>query len=146
MRHTRRFVALAVLALAATPALAQPSHKQAAPPDRQDRLTSAPSYLPLPPLSSAVVQDGMARGTIVVDAGLDIPDAAMRTRAQSIEPRLRDALRTALSTYANTYYRDRTPPDPVQVARIMQLAVDRTLGAPGARVLLANLVIQRPRR
>ncbi len=57
-------------------------------------------------------------------------------------PRLRDALRTALATYAGTYYRDRTAPDPSQVSRLMQQAVDRTLGAPGARVLLANIIYQ----
>jgi len=64
-------------------------------------------------------------------------------RAQLNGPLLRDALRTALSTYANTYYRLHTAPDPATLTRLMQSAVDRTLGAPGARVLLANVLYQR---
>ena len=49
--------------------------------------------------------------------GLDIPDEALRRRAQLNAPRLRDALRTALATYASTYYRDRTAPDPTELTR-----------------------------
>ena len=52
-------------------------------------------------------------------------------------------LRTALATYASTYYRDRTAPDPAQMTRLMQQAVDRVLGTSGARVLLANIIYQR---
>jgi hypothetical protein len=74
--------------------------------------------------------------------GLDIPDAALRRRAQLNAPRLRDALRTALATYSTTFYRTRTAPDPTELTRQMQLAVNRVLGAPGARVLLANVIVQ----
>lgn len=99
--------------------------------------------MPMPTLSAAVVQRSASRGTIVVDMGLDIPDAALRARAQVNQPRLRDALRSALSTYAGTYYRDRTAPDPVTLARLMQSSVDRTLGGAGARVLFTNIIYQR---
>lgn len=75
--------------------------------------------------------------------GLDIPDADLRLRARLNAPRLRDTLRTALSTYASTYYRDRTSPDPEELTRLMQQAVDRTLGAAGARVLMVNIIYQR---
>ncbi len=101
------------------------------------------SFMPMPTLSTAVLQRSTTRGTIVVDMGIDIPDAALRARAQANQPRLRDALRTALSTYAGTYYRDRTAPDPTTLARLMQSAVDRTLGASGARVLFTNIIYQR---
>lgn len=141
MRPNRRLFALAALAFIATPAAAQ--HGQQAPPDRQQRLTSAESYLPMPTLSAGVVQRSMSRGTLIVDLGLDIPDSALRSRANANAPRLRDALRTAVATYASTYYRDRTAPDPVTLARLMQQSVDRTLGAAGARVLLTNIIYQR---
>lgn len=114
-----------------------------APASRQERLTSAESYLPLPTLSAGVLLRHSTQGTIVVDMGLDIPDAQLRRRANLNAPRLRDGLRTALATYASTYYRDRTAPDPATLTRIMQQAVDRTLGAPGARVLLVNVIYQR---
>lgn len=141
MRSNRRFFALAALALLASPAYAQ--HGGQAPPDRQQRLTSADSYLPMPTLSAGVLQREMTAGTLVVDMGLDVPDATLRGRANSNAPRLRDALRTALSTYATIYYRDRTAPDPATLTRLMQQSVDRTLGAPGARVLLTNIFYQR---
>ena len=141
--RSRRFVLAAALALAlAAPAEAQPKSK-AAPPDRQQRLTSAASYMPMPTLSAAVLQRNASRGTLVVDMGIDVPDEALRARARANEPRLRDALRTALAAYASTYYRDRTAPDPAQLTRLMQTAVDRTLGARGARVLLTNIIYQR---
>lgn len=142
MRLARPLAAIAALALLASPAVAQPSQPQA-PPDRQQRLTSAESYMPMPTLSAGVIQRSASRGTLIVDMGIDVQDPALRNRARANEPRLRDALRTALATYASTYYRDRTAPDPAILARLMQQSVDRTLGAPGARVLLVNILYQR---
>jgi flagellar basal body-associated protein FliL len=143
MRRALLIMALC-LSLAASPAAASGSGE--APPQqasRQDRLTSAESYLPLPTLSAGVLHRYSTQGTLVVDLGLDIPDEALRYRARANQPRLRDALRTALAMYASTYYRDRTPPDPEQLTRLMQQAVDRTLGAGGAQVLLVNIIYQR---
>ncbi len=144
MGSNRRFFALVVaVLLAASPAMAQPSSGGSGAQDRQARLTSAESFMPMPSLSVAVVQRGSTRGTLVVDMGLDIQDAALRARARSNEPRLRDALRTALSNYAGAYYRERTAPDPTTLARLMQSAVDRSLGAGGAQVLFTNIIYQR---
>lgn len=134
------------LLLSAGPALASGSSASAPPQQadtRQERLTSAESYLPLPTLSAGVLHRYSTQGTLVVDMGLDIPDETLRRRARANEPRIRDALRTALATYASTYYRDRTPPDPAQLTRLMQAAVDRTLGGAGAQVLLVNIIYQR---
>ena|SRR5688572_11905405 len=143
MRPDRRFALAAFLAglTAAGAARAQPSSSGA--PDRQSRLTSAESYLPIPTLSAGVLQRHASQGTIIVDMGLDIPDTALRDRARGIQPRLRDALRTGIATYATTFYRDRTAPDPDQLTRLLQTAIDRTLGAQGARVLLTNILYQR---
>lgn len=99
--------------------------------------------MPLPTLSAGVLQRHSMHGTIVLDMGLDIQDADLRWRARVNEPRLRDALRTALATYASTYYRDRTAPDLAVLTRLLQQAIDRVLGAQGARVLLANVIYQR---
>lgn len=135
------------LLLSAGPASAAGGSGASAPPQqsdsRQERLTSAESYLPLPTLSAGVLHRYSTQGTLVVDMGLDIPDETLRRRARANEPRIRDALRTALATYASTYYRDRTPPDPAQLTRLMQAAVDRTLGGAGAQVLLVNIIYQR---
>lgn len=139
MRSVLRILAFSAIVAFAAPVGAQ----EQAPASRQERLTSAESYLPMPTLSAGVLQRHSTAGTIVVDMGIDVPDADLRYRARANGPRLRDALRTALATYASTYYRDRTAPDPAQLTRLLQQAVDRTLGAPGARVLLANIIYQR---
>lgn len=145
MPVSRRALWFGLFAALAAPAAASggEGHSEQAPASRQERLTSAESYLPLPTLSAGVLQRYSTAGTIVLDMGLDVADPALRRRARLNEPRLRDALRTALSAYATTYYRDRTAPSPVELTRLLQQAVDRTLGAPGARVLLANLIYQR---
>lgn len=137
------FAALAGPAAASGAASSSGAAQEQAPATRQERLTSAESFVPMPTLSAGVIQRHSTRGTIVVDMGLDIPDATLRRRAQLNGPRLRDALRTALATYASTYYRDRTAPDPATLTRIMQQSIDRTLGASGARLLLVNIIYQR---
>jgi flagellar basal body-associated protein FliL len=138
--------ALALLAALPGPAAAaggsSPAPEQA-PATRQERLTSAPSYVPLPTFTVGVLRRHSTHGTLVIEMGLDVPDADLRRRARLNEPRVRDAVRTAVAAYANTYYRDRTAPDPTQLTRLIQTAVDSTLGAPGARVLLANMIYQR---
>ena len=151
MRLVAPFVALLVFAAAAAPALASgggssSSSAQQAPATRQERLTSAETYLPMPTLSAGVLQRNANQGTMVVDMGLDIPDADLRHRAVMNAPRIRDALRTALATYSSVYYRVHTAPNPTELTRQMQMSVDRVLGAPGARVLLANIIYQRPQQ
>jgi len=150
MRIAAPLLAVALFAALAAPATASgggsssSSSSQQAPATRQERLTSAETYLPMPTLSAGVLQRNMNQGTIVVDMGLDIPDADLRRRALLNAPRVRDALRTALANYSSVYYRVHTAPSPADLTRQMQLAVDRVLGAPGARVLLANIIYQRP--
>lgn len=122
------------------------SAQQQAPATRQERLTSAETYLPMPTFSAGVLQRNYNQGTMVVDMGLDIPDEALRRRAVLNAPRIRDALRTALANYSSVYYRVHTAPSPTELTRQMQVAVDRVLGAPGARVLLANIIYQRPQQ
>lgn len=137
------FVALAAPAAASGGGSSAPAQQQE-PASIQERLTSAETYMPMPAFQAGVLQRNINQGTIVVDMGLDIPDAALRRRAQLNAPRLRDALRTALANYSSVYYRVRTAPSPTELTRQMQAAVDRVLGAPGARVLLANIIYQRP--
>src|SRR5262245_25631186 len=120
--------ALLLIAASAAPAAASGGSAGAsgggeqAPASRQERLTSAESFLPQPTFSASVLQRNAARGTIVVDMGLDIPDEALRRRAQLNAPRVRDALRTAIASYAITYYRDRRAPNADTLTRLMQQA------------------------
>ncbi len=147
MRLRASILAAVLLTVPVGPAMAagggSSASAQQQPASRQDRLTSAESYVPVPTLSAGVLQRMSTRGTLVVDMGLDVPNEELRRRALLNGPRLRDTLRTALATYASTYYRDRTSPDPDELTRLMQQAVDRTLGAEGAQVLMVNIIYQR---
>jgi len=143
MLPRRALIAALFVSAAAPLAFAQPSSGSGDASREQQRLTSAESYIPLPTLSTAVIANDRPRGTLVVDLGVDAPDAALRGRVNAMRPRLVDALRSALSTYAATYYRDRTAPDPDTLARMLQTAVDRTMGRQGVRLLLSNIVYQR---
>jgi flagellar basal body-associated protein FliL len=147
---SRRTVALFALGLALAPtALAGDPKKEAKPkkgPDAQRKISGAETYVPLFGIATAVSQNLRPVGAITADVGLDVPDAALRRRAQQMEPRLRDGLRTALSDYASTFYRPGGVPDLDQIGRIMQAAVDRVLGGPGAKLLLANVMVQDARR
>jgi flagellar basal body-associated protein FliL len=100
MRIAAPLLAVALFAASAAPALASgggSSTTQQAPATRQERLTSAETYLPMPTLSAGVLQRNRNQGTMVVDMGIDIPDEALRHRAVMNAPRIRDALRTALA-------------------------------------------------
>lgn len=138
---TRRWMVLAWTAALAASAAAQPAETGAS--RGQQRLTSAESYVPLPAINVGVVGRYRTEGVITVEMGLDIPDARLRTRALANRPRLSDALRQSLSTYASTYYRANTAPDIATMKRLMQASVDRALGGPGAQVLFSGVIFQR---
>lgn len=107
------------------------------------RISASESYIPQFGLSATVSANYSRAGMIMVDAGLDVPDAALRARLSKSSPRVRDALRSAIAEYANTHFRPGGSPDPDTIARMMQIAIDREAGQPGARVLLANVMVQR---
>jgi flagellar basal body-associated protein FliL len=107
----------------------------------QSRLTSAESFLPLPPLLSATPAGRSIGGMMTVELGLDVPDPKLRERAKMMKPRVQDALRSAISDYTLTYLAPGAAPDPEQISRLAQQALDRALGQPGARVLLSNVML-----
>ena len=81
MRLSARLAPFVLLAALAGPAAASGSGSSSsassgeqAPATRQERLTSAESFLPMPTLSAGVLQRHSTQGTIVIDMGLDVPD------------------------------------------------------------------------
>jgi hypothetical protein len=105
------------------------------------RLTSSPSYVPMTPLTASTPRGRSIGGMISAEFGFDIPDARLRTRAQAMRPRLQDALRSAVSEYGASHLRPGAAPDPTQLCAMAQVAVDRAMGGPGVRVLIANVMI-----
>ena len=108
---------------------------------RHRSVTSADTYLPLPPLMATVQADHRARGNLQIEAGLEIQDARLRRRVEQIMPRLRNAYVTALSIYTGVNYRYGTVPDADRIAQLLQDATDMTLGTDGARVLIGMVII-----
>lgn len=142
-------LALGLLTLAG-PAFAA-DHGAAAPAKEKDggkgerRITSSPDYVASPDLAAPITVNYSYAGLLVVDAGYDVPDAKLRARVNTLMPRLTDSLRTALATYTYSRFRPGTAPDADFIAKTLQAAADRTLGQPGARVLLANVMVQKGR-
>lgn len=137
-----------LLGLAATLALAPAAHAagksdgKKPPSQAERRVSGAESYLPVFGLSTTLTRHAAPIGVLMTDAGLDVPDAALRKRASAMMPRVRDALRVALAEYASTFHRDGAAPDADQLVRLMQRGIDSALGQTGAKVLLANLMVQ----
>ena len=91
--RTNRILAIAIAAtLSVGPALAAGAGSQAdQAPSRQERLTSADSWLPMPTLSACILSRTSADATIIVDMGIDVPDANLRRHANANAPRIHDA-------------------------------------------------------
>lgn len=105
------------------------------------RLTSAVSFVPLPSITAATPAGRSIGGMLSVEFGLDIPEAKMRTRAIAMRPRLMDSMRATVADYALTRVRPGAPPDPDQLSALAQTAMDRTMGGPGVKVLITNVMI-----
>ena len=117
-------------ALGASGAHAAPEHKKG----------GGESFVQLPSLNASILRRSGRHGVLTVEAGLDIPDAALRARAEKSMPRLRDAYARFLVIYADAIPAGGAP-DPQVVGDKLQRATDQVLGRPGARLLLGTLLV-----
>jgi len=127
---------LVVSVLFAGPVLAQeaqaPEHK----------ITQSESYRMLEPMYATVINGDKPSGTLMVAIGLDIPNVALRHDADRALPILRDAYIRSLMAYAWSHVRPWIQPDVVEIAARLQKVTDTTLRKPGARVLLAQVMVR----
>jgi hypothetical protein len=77
---------------------------------------------------------------MTIDCGLDIPDAALRQRAELVLPRLRAAYVQQAQIYAGGLPSGAVP-NPDYIARNLQRSTDQVLGRPGARVLMGAVMV-----
>jgi flagellar basal body-associated protein FliL len=98
------------------------------------------SFIQFPTLTASLIRPGGRRGVLTVEAGLDVRDGALRSRAESSFPRLRDAYVRYLTTYAATVPPG-GPPNPDTIAVALQRSTDQVLGKPGAKLLLGTVMI-----
>ena len=129
--------ALLGLAAVVTPALV-PAVAKASPPSGGGS-ASADSYFRLPIVTASILHASGRRGVLSIETGLDVPDAALRTRAEQSAPRLRAAFSTVAQRFANGL-RPGVVPDIDQLSAALQAATNATLGRPGARLLLGTVM------
>ncbi len=98
------------------------------------------SYVRLATVTANARRSGGGQGVMTVETGVDVPDAALRTRATQSAPRLRAAYNQVVQQAASALLPG-APPDLDRLGRDLQAATDRTLGRAGARVLLGTVMI-----
>lgn len=106
------------------------------------QITTLVSWIDVEPFTVSVIQRQGVSGTFMVGFGIDVPDEALRAKAEAILPRLRNNWLLAINQYASTNLRPRTQADLDSLAAKLQRVADETLGKPGAKVLMNNAIVQ----
>ena len=98
------------------------------------------SFEPFSTLAATVMRPDGRRGVITAEAGVDVPDAALKAKVDLLRPRLRDAYISVLNAFAAA-----TPPGGVPdvdlLADRMQAVTDRIVGRPGAKLLIGAVIV-----
>ena len=104
--------------------------------------TAAPqaTFTRLPTVTGSVVGANGRRAVMSVELGLDVPDAALRTRATQSVPRLRAAYNTVVQRVAATTLPGMAP-DVERLVAQLQAATNATLGRAGARLLIGTVMV-----
>ena len=97
------------------------------------------SYIPMQTLLGTTTQGGGKRGVLSVDCGVDVPDAALRIRAEQSVPRLRAAYVQVVQSYA-AGLAPGVLPSAEYLVSALQRQTDAVLGKPGARLLLGAVI------
>jgi hypothetical protein len=124
---------LNLIALAALPGAALAS-------GGEKKKSGGGSYVPIQTLLGTTIRGTGGRGVLSVDCGLDVPDAALRTRAEQSTPRLRAAYVQTIQAYAAGLTSGALP-NAEYIAQALQRQTDAILGRPGARVLLGAIIV-----
>jgi len=98
------------------------------------------SYIQFPTLTATILRSNGQRGVLTVDAGVDVPNSALRARVNLSEPRLRAAYVQLLQAYV-WQLGPGAPPNPDYLSMALQRETDRVLGQPGAHLLLGAMLV-----
>ena len=98
------------------------------------------SFIQLPTIAVTVKRLSGGNGVMTIDVGIDVADGGLRHRAEQSTPLLRDAYVREMLIYAPTLGPGQ-PPSPDLIGAQLQRATDRTLGRPGARILLGTILV-----
>ena len=130
----RRLLLLAPVLLAALPGAAHASGA------KDKKKGGGESFVQLAALTANVMRPDGRPAIFTVEAGLDVADAGLRARVESLTPRLRAAYMEALTRFASSLGRGAAP-DADRLAAALQATTDRTLGRKGARLLLGTVMV-----
>jgi flagellar basal body-associated protein FliL len=108
----------------------------------EHKTTQSKSYIMVDPIYTTIVADNRAAGMLMVGAGLDVPNDALRDEVNRSLPVLRDAYIRNLMTFTANMVRTDIQPDVVLIADRLQAVTDRALKKKGARVLLGQVAIR----
>ena len=123
-------------------AFAGAANASEAPAPAQRKTTQSESYIVIDPMYATIIEGNKPRGLLMVELGLDIPDAALRERVNHALPALRDAYVRSLIAYGATAVRAWRQPSVDDIAERMQAVTDRLVGGPGAKVLMAQTAMR----
>jgi hypothetical protein len=98
------------------------------------------TFVQIKAVSATIMRRDGSRGVITVECGVDIPNEALRAKANITQPRLRDAYVGILQSYAGGLPKA-TLPNADYLAGEMQKATDRVLGKAGGRFLIGTILI-----
>ena len=140
MRPVPLFLVLAGALSASLPLRAQDAPKAQKAPEH--KTTQSKSYILLDPIYTTIVSDNRAAGMLMIGAGLDVPDEALREEVDRSLPVLRDAYVRNLMTFTANVVRTDEQPDVGLIADRLQAVTDRALKKKGARILLAQVAIR----
>ena len=132
----RRTLTLSVLAIAA----AGVTSRTAGASPKGGGGSSAGGQLRMNTITAPVLRRSGRRGVLSVECTLDIASGALLERAKLSQPRLHAAYNEAMAREASRQL-PHLPPDLPAIARALQQATDRVLGAPGATVLLGTVMV-----
>jgi len=108
----------------------------------QHKTTQSESYVIIDPLYASIIDGARSRGLLMVELGLDVPDAKLREKVNQSLPALRDAYVRSLLVYASTAVRPWRQPSVEDISNRLQTITDRMVGRQGARVLMAQTAIR----
>jgi flagellar basal body-associated protein FliL len=107
------------------------------------KATSSTSFVAFDPFYSTVLDGQRARGLMMVEMGLDVPDQALRERVNLALPAIRDAYVRGLSAYATTAVRLYRQPNVEDIGNRLQAITDQMLGKKGAaKVLMVQTAVR----
>lgn len=98
------------------------------------------TFMRLPTVTGSVSGANGRRAVMSVEVGLDVADAALRTRATQSAPRLRAAYNTVVQRVASTTLPGMAP-DVERLVAQLQAATNATLGRAGARLLIGTVLV-----